>query len=340
MRLLVVHKGTPTGLMEGLREAGAHVDEMELPNGIATERCGMYRHSYRDGIGIVRNVVLSPADAEKWTGLCTRESFLRRATGYDSVLICKGMQFSLADLEWLGAQVDLTYVLFDTITCGPPGREQEHGERALRCARAIVTGREAVEWLRARTDRAVAQIIQGFRPRIWSRPPTRHGGRRTAVTFVGSLYEGDGGRADKLAVLRRARIDVAHYGHRGAQLAPVMLERASRIYNGAALVLNFVPHTGTFSNRVVRVLASGGCLLSEYAQDLTPMFPGGLAQFSNEAEMLEHAHRLIANPSEREAIAAVGHEHAQRYTWARQAEKYMRFIRGEFIPDDGVAPCI
>lgn len=337
MKLLVVHRGTSTGLMEGLREAGAHVDEQVIDCAFAATRNGMLRYQWRGEHGAVRDQLVHPKDAPP--GLITRESFASRAATYDSVLILKGMQFSLEDIEWLRERADLTHVLFDTITCGPPGREREHGERALRCTRAIATGREAVEWLRARSERPVAQIIQGFRPRFWLRSPQEHTQKNKVIAFTGSAYTGDGGRGDKLSVLRRERFDVAHYGCRHAPLQPVYFENASRVYNRAAIVLNFVPGPGTFSNRVVRVLASGGCLLSEYANDLTPIFGSGLVQFRDDGEMIACVRELLGSPSEREAIAEVGHARAKAYTWAKQGEKYLRFIRGEHVVDDGGSAC-
>ena len=300
---------TSTGLAAGLEAAGARVTRIQVPQG-----------------GIRRRLTRA------------KRSFLELATrDVDTLLLMKGAWLDLEDLRWLTSVCDVTYVTFDTLTCGPPGRVRSLGARAQLCKRAVATGAEAVRWLRAKRV-PTAQIFQGCRPEIWAPKPADHDhGITRRIFFPGHVYDGDGGRAGYLAALTAAGLPLEHANP--AIGTGLFLEACAARFTRSAVTLNLVPQRspGSFSNRVVRAAMAGGCILSEWCEDLATLPTGVVRTFTAPHEMLDAARTLLdrrdANAWHRERALAW----AAGMSWAHQAEKYIRFIRGEEVPNDGAA---
>jgi hypothetical protein len=163
------------------------------------------------------------------------------------------------------------------------------------------------------------------------------------LAFLGTLhYQGDGGRREKFNALKNAGFKL-HTGKKTFHQA------ASSLYYNSAICLNFVCGTpgegispvGITSNRLVRLLTSGGFALTERNSDIDYSFEDGnqLAKFDfdDPDHCVEKAQYYMNRPDERREIARRGWEWSEDWGWDQQMDKMTRFIGGEDVPADGAA---
>lgn len=266
---------------------------------------------------------------------------IREAEGYDTVFMIKGHgpghKISMADYTPIVNQCDVTYVQWDSTSgdgCGPWDRPIVIGPRALPCARIICTALEGARWFREHGyTKRIAQVYQGYRPRIW-KPGNSETPQNQKMCFFGiRSYKGDGGRAEKFQALKQAGYSL-HTSNRVYHAA------AAKAYWESAVSLNFVCGDIT-SNRLVRILASGGFCLTEQNADILHSFSEGreLATFRRDdlEHLLEQAEHYMQRPALRREIGLAGHEWAKTRSWAHQAEKMVQFVQGKDVPADGAA---
>jgi hypothetical protein len=267
----------------------------------------------------------------------------------DTVLICKGTIIPLGTYKSLVSRLpDTTYLTFDSVSgkgCGPPGRPEEIGPRGLLCDRIICTGSEGARWWRNHGYRGrIAQIYQGCRHSIW-RPDNLDAVRThpNQIAFLGSTnYTGDGGRRAKIEALTHNSFKL-HTGKR------TFHQEAANLYYNNGICLNMVCGTpgegptpvGITSNRLVRLLTSGGFALTERNTDVAASFEEGnqLAtyNFGDIPDLLEKARYWRANQKERLEIAKRGWEWSANWSWDQQTDKMTKFIAGEDVLADGAA---
>ncbi len=235
---------------------------------------------------------------------------LARTIGNDHGILLKGMQLDPEDVAWLAQRVDLTYVLVDvasplTVT------------RGRQCARVIVTGPEAVPAFE-RYSRPTRCIIQGWRPHVWA-PSTPAPNVLPQVAFTGSDRSD---RAVALGELERAGLTVAR--------RTVWLRDAAEFYRESAVTL--CPHNcpagrNSFSNRLVRVMASGGMPLHAWTPSVAATFPD-VPTYRNTPGLLARARELLAEaPDVRRARLDRMRDAVQPYTWDKVAHRWLDFIR-------------
>jgi hypothetical protein len=232
---------------------------------------------------------------------------------------------------------DTTYLTFDSVSgegCGPPNRPIECGGRGLLCDRIVLTGTEGARWFRQQGyEGRIAQVYQGCRHHIW-KPGSLPRQNQDRLCFLGSdKYKGDGGRLEKFKAIKEA-------GFNMYRAKRVFHEDAAEVYWNSAICPNFTPGDVT-SNRVTRVLSSGGFCLAESNLDIEHSFTDGveMAIFRSKdiPHMIDRIRYYMDKPELRHEIAMRGHEWTRDKSWTHQAEKIVRFIRGEDVPADGAA---
>lgn len=144
------------------------------------------------------------------------------------------------------------------------------------------------------------------------------------VVFIGH-YENDG-RLQYLEAIAQQGIHLRVFGPAGAwmeavarsphlnHLAPIRVAWGPE-YNAALacsrIALCFLSRLNrdTYTRRCFEIPASGAFLLSEYTEDMASLYEEGVEAefFRSKAEMLEKIRFYLANPAERERIAAAGH---------------------------------
>lgn len=139
------------------------------------------------------------------------------------------------------------------------------------------------------------------------------------VSFVGSQY---GYRAEWLAELRRAGVEMVCFGH-GSENGVVAADRIPEIFNKSMISLNFSGGTGNaplvasdnrqIKARTFEVPGAGGFLLTERAPDLERYFTDGtdVATFASPSELIEKVRYYMAHSDERDRIAASGFVHTR-----------------------------
>lgn len=283
----------------------------------------------------------------EWLGVGTNVSFrsqdyseyvARQSEDCDTVMICKGTIIPMDIYEkMISLCPDTTYLTFDSVSgngCGPPDRPTTCGPRGLLCDRILLTGTEGARWFRQQGyEGRISQIYQGCRHHIWQ-PGTNPRENQDRLCFLGSShYKGDGGRRAKFKAIRIAGFNM-YYAKR------VFHENAAKVYWNSAICPNFTPGDIT-SNRVTRVLSSGGFCLTESNADIDHSFTDGeeLATFEsrNIPHMIDRIRYYMDKPKLRHEIAMRGHEWTRDKSWTHQAEKMVRFIKGEDVPADGAA---
>jgi hypothetical protein len=155
-------------------------------------------------------------------------------------------------------------------------------------------------------------------------------------------YKGDGGRRAKGKALTNG-------GFKMHCPKKIYHEAAAKVYYNSGICLNMVcgtpgeGHTpvGITSNRLVRLLASGGFALTERNTDVAASFEEGnqLATFNfgDVSDLLKKTRYWMDNPKERLEVARRGWEWSANWSWDQQMEKMTRFIDGDDVPADGAA---
>ena len=265
------------------------------------------------------------------------DNIIRRAEGFDTVFIGKGSSIPLDQFRRITENCDTTYWTPDSVGgngCGPSGRPKDIGVRGLLCSRIICTGTEGASWYRQNGyEGRIAKIYQGCRHRLW-KPGTLPRENQDRLCFLGSShYNGDGGRRPKFKAIKNAGFKM-YYSKR------VFHEAAAEVYWNSAICANFSCGDIT-SNRVVRILSSGGFCLTESNADIEHSFTDGqeLATFKtgNIPHMLDRIKDYMERPKLRHEIAMRGHEWTRDKGWDQQMDKMVRFIGGEDIPASGAA---
>lgn len=266
------------------------------------------------------------------------EHVARQSEDCDTVMIGKGTVIPMDIYKnMISMCPDTTYLTFDSISgkgCGPPNRPIECGPRGLMCDRILLTGTEGARWFRQHGyEGRIGQVYQGCRHHIW-KPGVLPRENQNRLCFLGSgHYRGDGGRRAKFKAIKNAGYPM-YYSRR------IFHEEAAKVYWNSAICANFSCGDIT-SNRVVRILSSGGFCLTESNADIEHSFTDGqeLAIFKkgNIPHMLDRIRYYMDKPKLRHEIAMRGHEWTRDKSWTHQAEKMVRFIRGENVPADGAA---
>ena len=252
------------------------------------------------------------------------------AENFDTVFVSKGAHIPLEVFRDITDRCDVTYWTADSISRLP----QVIGARALLCTRSIVTGTEGARWLKENNYAGrVAQVYLGCRHYVWKPGPfpRKHQDR---VCFLGtSSYKGDCGRKDKLDAIESAGIPLLLSNS-------IFHEKASEVYWNSAVCLNLVQE-GIVSDRVVRILSSGGFCLTERNVDVDHSFTDGeeLATFEagNIEHMLDQIYFYMSRPKLRSEIADRGFQWSRKMSHKNQMGKMCRFISGEDVEPDGAA---
>ena len=184
---------------------------------------------------------------------------------------------------------------------------------------AISPYRDVCEKFEEADCRRVAQVFQGFEE-PWFEPLGKE--KISNVCFVGNLYDD---RSEIINHLRSKGIGVAHFYGTSRMFA-------NTVYNDTKICLNMISRN-TFSNRCVRVMASGGFLLSQYDSDLERAFGDCIVFWETKDELVEKVKYYLRHDTEREQIAEKARTKVQIYSWYWQALKIYQVLCGENVYD-------
>lgn len=248
---------------------------------------------------------------------------LSKCKAYDVVIVCKG--------GWKGAKYNFTTDALKELTRRTFTVFWMH-DAILNSSRYIFSRMAACCSLASSpylcTCRAfkkfgqnnIQQIFQGFEEE-WCYK--REMEKIYDVSFFGKLY---GDRKKYINFLKTNKVSVFR--------EKCSFLQSSINYNQSKICLNLVPGE-CFSNRSMRIMGSGGFLLSQMNQDLNRAFKDGkeLSLWKTKEELLEKVTYFLDHEKEREEIANNGYKAIQNFSWTNQMRKLIRAINGETIRD-------
>ncbi|MBI3526319.1 MAG: glycosyltransferase [Betaproteobacteria bacterium] len=183
-------------------------------------------------------------------------------------------------------------------------------------------------------DKAARDGLTNFTLSQWAaparllEPPKPAGACRYPVSFIGAAY---GNRRQWIAGLRERGIAVSCFGH-GWENGVVVASEVSRIINDSVLSLNFSDSgwlrqgKRQIKARVFEVPATGGCLLTEFAEGLEEYFVAGeeIETFADLDELAAKICKLLDAPAIRDRIARQGHARTCReHTYEIRLQKLL-----------------
>ncbi len=267
-----------------------------------------------------------------------REHHVRVAQNSDLMIVIKGSAMTHDHIRQLIRVCPGKNLFYtgDSITCGPGNRVEAIGMRALMFDHVALTGYEGCAWVReVDPEKPLAQIYQGVRHEVYQpRPPWDQHLTTEGVCFLGHYYHQDGGRREKIAHLEK--------DFKVLRSNDIYMEQAAERYFLWAVSPNFICGELT-SSRVLRVMASGGFMLTETNKDIRRSFSNGieLATFDGSLKDLTSKVRyFMGDIKARRRIAERGRRKAKEYTWERQAQKMLDFVGGSVVADGAASDFI
>jgi len=132
------------------------------------------------------------------------------------------------------------------------------------------------------------------------------------VSFIGNL---DSNRKEYIKVLNKNDINVFNYSKAYA-------EKHSKAVCESKINLNFIRDNSGPSDRIYKVMAAGGFLLSQPWKDCEKDFEVGIdfGVFITTKSLVEQCHYYLMNENIRKIIASYGHEKNKKFTrtkWAK-----------------------
>jgi Glycosyl transferases group 1/DUF based on E. rectale Gene description (DUF3880) len=219
--------------------------------------------------------------------------------------------------------------------------------------RMYVTYLRQIDTYRAAGIEEVRFLPQGVDPAIDYPARTTRPEYLCDVSFVGSGQSAY--RHSLLRAVARAcslQIRGSGWGRDASDLpvagGPVRGDRLRQVIRGASISLGASSHSeqdadrASASNRMWRILGSGGFYLGPYVQDIEHFALGGrdCAWYRSAAHAVELIHHYLAAPDERRRIADQGRAHALRHhTYAHRLALLLagrEYVLDQAPSDDGV----
>jgi len=201
----------------------------------------------------------------------------------------------------------------------------EFYDKAKACDFSVVTSMAMKEALENNGAKHVYHILQGVDPKQFH--PVEGVEKKYDVIFIGQRTSK---RDVIIGSLLDAGITVACYGPGWADNA--YGEDFNNACAGGKILLainNTDSDQDSFSDRILRYMATGGCVVTEYSKGLESYFKNDSELCWPEAgEMIDLIKYLLKNPEAMKRIAEAGHQRVLKdYTWDKVAEKIMNIIK-------------
>ena len=189
---------------------------------------------------------------------------------------------------------------------------------------------EAVDWYRKEGGQALF-FPEASDPEIFH--PMDYFPKVHDVSFVGSRY---GIRGQIVSALRENGVQVTAYGS-GWENGRIANEDVPRLFAQSRIVLGVsaIGHCPNFVGLKLRDFdapMSGSCYLTQHNDDLLELYKIGheIETYHSVKGCVERAHFLLANATEREAIARAGSERASKdHTWDVRLQMLWGFLAAQ-----------
>jgi len=248
----------------------------------------------------------------------TYELFQCRMKSFDPdlVLFCKTNELDEKFIKYARQTATAVYWFPDPLATAMGFHASD---MASACDKAFATSTPVVEYF-TKLGADCEQIIEGYRPDIYCRKSEK---KQYDISFVGSATPE---RQKAINQIEGAGFRVALYGYgwRGHHIEKADLGVECNVYNYSKLVLNLT-RGNIFSDRVVKALACGAKVISQYCQDLVELGFDKYVDLFNESNMVEVIRNALATEWTESEIAGQL-EWVSQFTWENQMQKMVEKI--------------
>lgn len=248
------------------------------------------------------------------------------AASYDLIIFCKGNSITPETIAACSRITRTLWYMMDS------KQHLEMDTTYFGMARAahfnVVTTKDVSDALTAAGVSNVHTIVQGVDPKQFH--PVEGVEKKYDVVFIGQRTSK---RDVIIGSLLDAGITVACYGPGWADTA------YGEDFNNACAkgrillaINNTDPDQDSFSDRVLRYMATGGFVVTEYSKGLEKYFTDEieLSWPHPGHDLSDHIKKFLGNPEAMKRIANAGHAHVlKNYTWAKVAENIMNIVQEE-----------
>jgi len=245
----------------------------------------------------------------------------------DLLIVCKGNSILPSTIQEINHHAITCFYMMDSVA---HLRDQVWGENYIKfanvCDFSVVTSGEMKMILEEAygVTKPICHILQGIDPKEFY--PVNVAEKDVDFTFIGGKTEK---RAGIIQKIKENGFKVMAYGGQGWDNPPAYKEafNVACCRSKVCLAISRNPEIDSFSDRILRYMATGSLVLTEYSKGLEIYFENekDLFWFKDENELIDLAEGIMKmSDAEREAIALNGYNRVlSSHTWSHVAEQIM-----------------
>ena len=243
------------------------------------------------------------------------------ADNFDLIIICKGNGIYPETIEMCGTKTKVCFYMMDALS--HLDNDPTYYDMARASDFSVVTAAEVGVCLGAAQVENVHHIIQGIDPLQFRSIQNE---KICDIVFIGQATTK---RIEILKGLSDQGISGRAYGP-GFNAPGVYGEQFNQACSEGRILLainNTDSDEDSFSDRILRYMATGGCVVTEYSKGLEKYFVNGKhAAWPNKNEaMIDIIQHLLKHPKMMEQMATNGREYVlENHTWDKVAEKIIK----------------
>ncbi len=254
------------------------------------------------------------------------EEIIKFADDFDLIIICKGNGIYPKTIAACSSETKVCWYMMDSAA------HLENDPVYLDMAKAVdfsvATTGEVAGVLKNNGANNISHIVQGIDPTQFRPVESK---KLHDVVFIGQKTEKRTGITDSLKSLG---LTVDLYGDGWPWGGEAYGEDFNKACTGGRILLainNTDSEQDSFSDRILRYMATGGCVVTEYSKDLEKYFVNGkhCAWPIAEQTLSEVIQYYLDHPKMMEQMAKTGYEYVlENHTWDSVAKKIINIAEG------------
>ena len=253
----------------------------------------------------------------------TNEEIVKFSAAYDLIIFCKANGVTADTIRLCSRNAVTCWYMMDSID--HLKADPEYRKMAGAASFSVVTTKTVYDALANGKYRMqdIYHILQGVDPKEFY--PIEKLGYCYDVVFIGQRSEK---RDNYIAKIKDAGFSIKAYGQ--GYNKPVYGKDFNKACSEGRILLainNSSPDEDSFSDRIMRYMATKGCVLTEYSEGLENYFINcnDLDWFKTEGELINRVRILVENPDIRNNIAEAGYKKVlAKHTWDKVAEQIIK----------------
>lgn len=242
---------------------------------------------------------------------------------YDLIVFCKTNTMHPHLLSWAKEYGPTWYWFMDPIGTARAIMAQEYAKNATY---ASATSSEVVNSFKEVNQNSY-HIIEGYDPKTYYYEDLE---KIYDVTFIGNATHQRIQYISALAEEIDKNITIHAFGSGWPVGNPVFNEEERKVINQSKIILNLCQDGIIFSDRIVKSLACGASVLSQYCKDLDDKFPGAVGMFNTAEEAAQQINMNLSETQEAFALE-IQKEMAARiknnYSWKAVCQQILEKVK-------------